>query len=136
MQTAHPAVQSLRPSTTIKQLIVRVQAEPHMAEQWATRVIVAFQSACWCVAILLLLSRGVANLHDAKDTSGRQYNIGVGLVVLAGLMVVASPVIVIARAYDRRRYRSVVSTRRLFTHKLTTSSLLVLPSHHAAHPPS
>lgn len=86
-----------------------------MAKQWATRVIVAFQSACWCVAILLLLSRGVANLHDAQDTAGRQYFIGVGLVVLAGLMVVASPVIVIARAYDRRRYRSVVSICRLLT---------------------
>ncbi|KAG8262909.1 hypothetical protein J6590_043896 [Homalodisca vitripennis] len=94
-----------------------------MAKQWATRVIVAFQSACWCIVILLLLSRGLSNLRYSysvefqrtanttvpADTSesGRGYTVGVCLIVVAALMIIASPAIIVARAYDRRRYRSV-----------------------------
>ncbi|XP_054285079.1 uncharacterized protein LOC129001706 [Macrosteles quadrilineatus] len=77
-----------------------------MPRQWATRVVVAFQSLCWCTAILLLLTRGLANLRSAAPQGSA---LGVGLIVLAVLMIVVSPVLLVARAYDRRnrRYASV-----------------------------
>lgn len=113
-----------------------------MTKQWATRVIVAFQSACWCVAILLLLSRGISNLQASfaspaprkefnhltnatittVDRRSRGYALGVGLIMVAVLMIVASPIILIARACDRRRYRSVVSIQLYLIKNVLTFS--------------